>query len=38
MAAYPQEGALRGGHIPGALSKPWKSAANETARSRAPTR
>jgi thiosulfate/3-mercaptopyruvate sulfurtransferase len=29
MAAYPQEGALRGGHIPGALSKPWKSAANE---------
>ena len=26
---YPQEGALRGGHIPGALSKPWKSAANE---------
>jgi thiosulfate/3-mercaptopyruvate sulfurtransferase len=29
MEAYPQEGALRGGHIPGALSKPWKSAANE---------
>ena len=29
MAAYPQEGALRGGHIPGALSKPWKSAAND---------
>jgi thiosulfate/3-mercaptopyruvate sulfurtransferase len=29
MASYPQEGALRGGHIPGALSKPWKSAANE---------
>ncbi|HEX9999016.1 MAG TPA: sulfurtransferase [Actinoplanes sp.] len=29
MAAYPQEGALRGGHIPGAVSKPWKSAANE---------
>jgi thiosulfate/3-mercaptopyruvate sulfurtransferase len=29
MAAYPQERALRGGHIPGALSKPWKSAANE---------
>ncbi|RZU50984.1 thiosulfate/3-mercaptopyruvate sulfurtransferase [Krasilnikovia cinnamomea] len=29
MENYPQEGALRGGHIPGALSKPWKSAANE---------
>ena len=29
MAAYPQEGALRGGHIPGAVSKPWKSAAND---------
>jgi thiosulfate/3-mercaptopyruvate sulfurtransferase len=29
MPAYPQEGALRGGHIPGALNKPWKSAAND---------
>jgi thiosulfate/3-mercaptopyruvate sulfurtransferase len=29
MAAYPQEGALRGGHVPGALSKPWKAAAEE---------
>jgi thiosulfate/3-mercaptopyruvate sulfurtransferase len=29
MADYPQEGALRGGHIPGAVSKPWKTAANE---------
>ena len=29
METYPQEGALRGGHIPGALSKPWKSAADE---------
>jgi thiosulfate/3-mercaptopyruvate sulfurtransferase len=29
MPDYPQEGALRGGHIPGALSKPWKSAAND---------
>ena len=27
MPDYPQEGALRGGHIPGALSKPWKQAA-----------
>jgi thiosulfate/3-mercaptopyruvate sulfurtransferase len=31
MADYPQEGALRGGHIPGALSKPWKQAANDDA-------
>jgi len=29
MAAYPQEGALRGGHIPGARSIPWARAANE---------
>ncbi|MGC2241163.1 MAG: sulfurtransferase [Acidimicrobiia bacterium] len=29
MASYPQEGALRGGHIPGASSVPWKRAANE---------
>lgn len=29
MADYPQEGALRGGHIPGASSVPWKRAANE---------
>ncbi len=29
MPDYPQEGALRGGHIPGALSKPWKQAAVE---------
>jgi thiosulfate/3-mercaptopyruvate sulfurtransferase len=29
MPDYPQEGALRGGHIPGALSKPWKNAAND---------
>jgi thiosulfate/3-mercaptopyruvate sulfurtransferase len=29
MPDYPQEGALRGGHIPGAASKPWKMAANE---------
>ena len=29
MPDYPQEGALRGGHIPGALSKPWKQAADE---------
>ncbi|MGH3850743.1 MAG: sulfurtransferase, partial [Pseudonocardiaceae bacterium] len=29
MPDYPQEGALRGGHIPGAASKPWKMAAND---------
>jgi thiosulfate/3-mercaptopyruvate sulfurtransferase len=29
MADYPQEGALRGGHIPGASSVPWKRAAND---------
>jgi len=29
MPDYPQEGALRGGHIPGASSKPWKMAAND---------
>ncbi len=29
MPDYPNEGALRGGHIPGAKSVPWKRAANE---------
>ena len=29
MDAYPQEGALRGGHIPGADNVPWATAANE---------
>ena len=29
MPNYPQEGALRGGHIPGAASVPWKQAAND---------
>jgi thiosulfate/3-mercaptopyruvate sulfurtransferase len=28
MPEYPQEGALRGGHIPGAQSVPWARAAN----------
>jgi thiosulfate/3-mercaptopyruvate sulfurtransferase len=28
MADYPQEGTLRGGHIPGAKSVPWARAAN----------
>lgn len=29
MPDYPQEGTLRGGHIPGAKSVPWAKAANE---------
>lgn len=29
MPEYPQEGVLRGGHIPGAKSVPWKIAAND---------
>ena len=28
MPDYPNEGALRGGHIPGALSVPWSRAVN----------
>jgi thiosulfate/3-mercaptopyruvate sulfurtransferase len=28
MADYPQEGVLRGGHIPGACNMPWANAAN----------
>jgi thiosulfate/3-mercaptopyruvate sulfurtransferase len=31
MPDYPQEGALRGGHIPGAKSIPWAKAANPDA-------
>jgi len=30
MPNYPQEGATRGGHIPGAVSIPWLQAVNET--------
>jgi thiosulfate/3-mercaptopyruvate sulfurtransferase len=29
MPEYPQEGVLRGGHVPGANSVPWKRAAND---------
>ncbi|MEI2420213.1 rhodanese-like domain-containing protein, partial [Arthrospira platensis SPKY2] len=29
MPEYPQEGVLRGGHIPGARSVPWKTAVND---------
>ena len=29
MPDYPQEGAVRGGHIPGAANIPWAKAANE---------
>ncbi|HEX3730283.1 MAG TPA: sulfurtransferase, partial [Opitutaceae bacterium] len=31
MPEYPQEGVLRGGHVPGARSVPWKTAANDDA-------
>jgi thiosulfate/3-mercaptopyruvate sulfurtransferase len=31
MADYPQEGAMRGGHIPGARNVPWAKAANPDA-------
>lgn len=30
MPNYPQEGATRGGHIPGAVNIPWSLATNET--------
>ena len=30
MPNYPQEGATRGGHIPGAVNIPWSQAINET--------
>lgn len=30
MPNYPQEGATRGGHIPGAVNIPWSQAVNET--------
>lgn len=29
MPSYPEEGALRGGHIPGAANVPWAKAVNE---------
>ncbi len=29
MPEYPQEGVLRGGHVPGALNIPWKAAVND---------
>lgn len=31
MPEYPQEGVLRGGHVPGAKSVPWKRATNDDA-------
>ena len=36
MADYPQEGALRGGHIPGAKSIPWAKAVTEKATFKTP--
>jgi thiosulfate/3-mercaptopyruvate sulfurtransferase len=36
MPEYPQEGVLRGGHIPGAKSVPWKTAVKEDGTFRSP--
>src|SRR5436190_1414243 len=36
MPEYPQEGVLRGGHIPGAKSVPWKTAVNDDATFKSP--
>lgn len=36
MPEYPQEGVLRGGHIPGAKSVPWKTAVNEDSTFKSP--
>ncbi|HZQ05196.1 MAG TPA: sulfurtransferase [Anaerolineae bacterium] len=36
MPGYPQEGALRGGHIPGAKSIPWAKAVKEDATFKSP--
>jgi thiosulfate/3-mercaptopyruvate sulfurtransferase len=36
MPEYPQEGVLRGGHIPGAKSVPWKTAVNADATFKSP--
>ena len=36
MEAYPQEGALRGGHIPGAKNIPWGKAVKEDATFKSP--
>ena len=36
MEDYPQEGALRGGHIPGAVNIPWSRAVNEDGTFRSP--
>ena len=36
MEAYPNEGALRGGHIPGAKSIPWAKAVNDDATFKSP--
>ena len=36
MPDYPQEGVLRGAHIPGAKSVPWKTACNDDATFKSP--
>jgi thiosulfate/3-mercaptopyruvate sulfurtransferase len=38
MPDYPQEGAMRGGHIPGARNVPWARAVNPRPASSAPRR
>ena len=38
MPDYPQEGALRGGHIPGAANVPWARAAAEDGTFQTPRR
>jgi thiosulfate/3-mercaptopyruvate sulfurtransferase len=37
MPEYPQEGVLRGGHIPGAKSVPWKRAVNDDGTFKSPS-
>lgn len=37
MPDYPQEGALRGGHIPGAVNVPWARAANQDGTFKSPS-
>ena len=37
MPEYPQEGVLRGGHIPGAKSVPWKTAVKEDGTFKSPS-
>ena len=38
MEEYPQEGALRGGHIPGAVNVPWARAVNDDGTFKSPSK